>query len=272
MIPQSFETSLECWSKFWPYDDLYFILPTTLINSGCKPWIPKSITVLLPISIISWSICFSVFFTISSILAGCILPSVTNLWRDNLAISLLIESKQDNIIASGVSSTIISTPVAASKALIFLPSLPIILPLTSSDSMLKTETQLSIDSSVPILWIVLIIIFLASCSTVIFASSILFWINFIASDFASSLIEFISWSLASCLDKPEMTSNCLIWLSLSLSNSIRFLSRLFIFLSKSFDFNSKSEFKSDWIFKSLEALDSLSVTERSNDLILSSLA
>ena len=53
-------------------------------------------------------------------------------------------------MASGVSSTIISTPVAASIARMFLPSLPMIRPFTSSESKLKTETQFSIDSSVPI--------------------------------------------------------------------------------------------------------------------------
>ena len=53
------------------------------------------------------------------------------------------------MIASGVSSTIISTPVAASKALMFLPSLPIILPLTSSDSRLNTDTQFSTACSTP---------------------------------------------------------------------------------------------------------------------------
>ena len=90
-------------------------------------------------------------------------PSVTNLCKAKRAISLLTGSKQDKIIASGVSSTIISTPVAASIALIFLPSRPIILPFTSSDSILNTETQFSTASSVPTLWMVLIIIYLASC-------------------------------------------------------------------------------------------------------------
>ena len=52
-------------------------------------------------------------------------------------------------MASGVSSTMISTPVAASIARMLRPSLPIIRPLTSSDSMLNTDTQLSIASSVP---------------------------------------------------------------------------------------------------------------------------
>ena len=58
------------------------------------------------------------------------------------------------IIASGVSSTIISTPVAASNALILRPSLPIILPLISSESILKTETEFSIDCSVAVRWMV----------------------------------------------------------------------------------------------------------------------
>jgi len=69
---------------------------------------------------------------------------------DKRAISRRTGSKQDRIIASGVSSTIISTPVAASIARMFLPSLPMILPLTSSESKLNTDTQFSIDSSVPI--------------------------------------------------------------------------------------------------------------------------
>ena len=129
-------------------------------------------TVLFPTSIISWSISFFVFLTTSSILAGWILPSLTSLCKDILAISLLIESKQERIIASGVSSTMIATPVAASSALIFLPSLPIILPLISSDSILNTETVLSIVYSAPILWIVFKIIFFAFSLTVSWASSI----------------------------------------------------------------------------------------------------
>ena len=160
--------------------------PTAFISSGCKPCIPRSITVRLPTSMISSSICLVVFFTISSILAGCILPSVTNLWSDSLATSLLTLSKQERIIASGVSSTIISTPVAASMALIFLPSRPIIRPLTSSLSRLNTETQFSTASSVPIRCIVLIIIFLASCCAVILASSTEFCMYPMAAVLASS--------------------------------------------------------------------------------------
>ncbi len=122
-------------------------------------------------SIISSSICFLVFFTISSIRAGCILPSVTNLCIANRATYLLTGSKHDNNIASGVSSTIISAPVAASKERIFLPSLPIILPLTSSLSILNTDTEFSIACSVATLCIVWITIFLASLFAVSLASS-----------------------------------------------------------------------------------------------------
>ena len=52
---------------------------------------------------------------------------------------------------SKLSSTINSTPVAASKALMFLPSRPIILPFNSSLSILKTETAFSIACSAAVL-------------------------------------------------------------------------------------------------------------------------
>ena len=64
------------------------------------------------------------------------------------AISLLTGSKQESKIASGVSSTIISTPVTASKERILRPSRPIIRPLTSSLSILKTDTEFSMACSV----------------------------------------------------------------------------------------------------------------------------
>jgi len=193
------------------------------ISSGCKPWIPKSITVRFPISIISCWICFSVFFTTSSIRAGWILPSVTKLCNDNRAISLLTGSKQDKIMASGVSSTIISTPVAASKARIFRPSRPIIRPFTSSDSILNTETQFSTVCSTPTRWMVFNMTLRASCCAVNLASSIVSWMLAIASDFACSFREAINSFLASTADNPEITSSwstCLRW-SLSTSSVFR---------------------------------------------------
>ena len=61
---------------------------------------------------------------------------------------LVIGSKLEIVMLSGVSSTISSTPVAASIARIFLPSLPIILPLSSSVGSGITETVISVVRSV----------------------------------------------------------------------------------------------------------------------------
>ena len=62
-----------------------------------------------------------------------------------LATSLLNGSNPDKITASGVSSIIKSIPVNVSKALIFLPSLPIILPFTSSDGSGTIDTVVSAE-------------------------------------------------------------------------------------------------------------------------------
>ena len=70
--------------------------------------------------------------TTSSIFVGCILPSEISFSSAILATSLLTPSNDERTTASGVSSIIRSTPVAASIALMFLPSLPIILPFISS--------------------------------------------------------------------------------------------------------------------------------------------
>ena len=60
-------------------------------------------------------------------------------------------SNEDNKIASGVSSTIKSTPVAASMARMLRPSLPMICPFISSDSKLNTVTVFSIATSAAVL-------------------------------------------------------------------------------------------------------------------------
>ena len=75
--------------------------------------------------------------------AGWILPSATNLLTASLAISLLTGSKQDKVIASGVSSIMRSTPVFRSIALILRPSLPISRPFMSS---LGNATVLTVAS------------------------------------------------------------------------------------------------------------------------------
>ena len=121
------------------------------INSLCKPWIPNSITVRSPISAICSSNWRRVLSTTSSIRAGCIRPSATNLCKLKRAISLLNGSNEDNKIASGVSSTIKSTPVAASMARMLRPSLPMICPFISSDSKLNTVTVFSIATSAAVL-------------------------------------------------------------------------------------------------------------------------
>ena len=37
MIPARLAVSRACCSRFWPYDERYFILPISRINSGCSP-------------------------------------------------------------------------------------------------------------------------------------------------------------------------------------------------------------------------------------------
>ena len=59
-------------------------------------------------------LCARVFSIISSILPGWILPSLINASNDLVAISLLIGSKQETVITSGVSSIIKSAPVNCS--------------------------------------------------------------------------------------------------------------------------------------------------------------
>jgi hypothetical protein len=108
----------------------------------------KSITVRFPTSIISSSICLAVLATTSSIRAG---ESSVYICVKLNAISLRTGSKQERMIASQCIIYNDFYPVAASSALMFRPSRPIILPLTSSDSMLNTDTQFSTASSVPTL-------------------------------------------------------------------------------------------------------------------------
>ena len=64
-----------------------------------------------------------------------------------MATSLLNGSKPEMTTASGVSSIIKSIPVKVSNALIFLPSLPIILPFTSSDGNGTIDTVVSAEWS-----------------------------------------------------------------------------------------------------------------------------
>ena len=100
-------------------------------------------TAACPDSLIFSTISFFTSSTISSILAGWILPSLINFSKDNFAICLLIGSNPETMIVKGVSSIITSTPVARSRVLIFLPSLPITLPFISSLGRLTVEVVVS---------------------------------------------------------------------------------------------------------------------------------
>ena len=104
---------------------------------------PSSTTVLSPSALIVASTSLLAFSTVSSILAGWILPSEISFSKATLAISLLTGSKEEIVIASGVSSIIRSTPVSVSIVRMFLPSLPIIRPFISSFGRDTTETVAS---------------------------------------------------------------------------------------------------------------------------------
>ena len=194
------------------------------INSGCKPWIPKSMVVRLPVSMISSSTCFFTLATTSSIRAGWIRPSVTNWCNAKRAISRRTGSNAESTIASGVSSTTISTPVAASRARILRPSRPMIRPLISSESIWKTVTEFSIAVSVATRWIDWITMRLASRLAVILASSMMSLMYEAASVLASSFKDSTKRSLASSAERPERASsfsNSCAWIS---ANSSFFLS------------------------------------------------
>ena len=143
------------------------------ISSGCKPWIPRSMAVRLPVSMISLSSCFFTFATTSSMRAGWIRPSATSWWRARRHTSRRTGSNAEITIASGVSSTTISTPVAASRARMLRPSRPMMRPFTSSLSMWNTETEFSMAVSVATRCMVWMTIFLACVLALSFASSMI---------------------------------------------------------------------------------------------------
>ena len=219
MEEHNLATSMECCNRFCPYDERYFIRPIILMSSGLRLWIPKSITVRLPVSTISCSTCFSTFLTTSSIRAGWIRPSVTSFCNERRATSRRIGSKPESKIASGLSSMMISTPVRDSRARMFLPSRPMIRPLISSFSILNTDTVFSMACSAAVRCMVSRIIFLASWFADILASSTMSREMIMASAVASSFIISLSCSLASNAERPEMVSNIFFCSSWILSNS-----------------------------------------------------
>ena len=76
---------------------------------------------------------------------GWMRPSCTSLPIETRATSRLTGSKLEITTVSGVSSMMTSTPVVASKALMFLPSRPMTRPFMSSEG---SETALTVDSEV----------------------------------------------------------------------------------------------------------------------------
>ena len=144
---------------------------------------------------------------ISSILPGCILPSFIKFSIVTFAISLLSGSKLESTIVSGVSSIIKSTPVTASIVLIFLPSLPIILPFISSFGKLITDIVASFVTSDAYFCIASVNKFFAFLSTSSFASASLSFIYAAISLVIDSSTCFMTIFLASSLENPEIFSS-----------------------------------------------------------------
>ncbi len=163
------------------------------------------------------------------------------------AISRRNVSKADRVTASGVSSIITSTPVAISKARIFLPSLPITRPFISS---LGKATTLTVDSTVcsaAHLWIARLIISLAFLATVPCNSSSCLLINTAFSAFNSSFRRLSKICFASSADKEAIfcsrsfssAISAFSWLSFAFRASSCFLT-FSCRPSVSFSFRSRS--------------------------------
>ncbi len=95
------------------------------------------------------------FSTTSSMRAGWMRPSWMRRSSARRATSRRIGSKDESRIASGVSSMMMSTPVAASTARMFRPSRPMMRPFMSSDGRSRTDTVVSTTWSDAMRWIVM---------------------------------------------------------------------------------------------------------------------
>ena len=93
------------------------------------------------------------FSTISSMRAGWMRPSTMSFSRACRATSRRSGSKAEMTMASGVSSMMRSTPVAASSARMLRPSRPMMRPLRSSEGSSTTETVASTTVSEARRWI-----------------------------------------------------------------------------------------------------------------------
>ena len=160
------------------------------------------------------------------------------------------------MMASGVSSTMISTPVAASRVRMLRPSRPMILPLTSSLSMLNIDTQFSMACSVAVRCIDSITIFLASLAAVSLASSMMSFTSAEALDSASSFRVWMSCSRASSTDSRATFSRAFAFSCTFASRSSLRLRTMFIWAS-TFSFRLSSSASLRFICSiCLERLDS----------------
>ena len=141
-------------------------------------------------------------------------PSRMSLVKARRATSRRAGSKLDRVTASGVSSTIRSTPVACSRALILRPSRPISRPFISSLGRETVVTVVSDTTSEAERWIAWAKIPWAF----LLASSFNFASHSRSRREASSRISISIASskdcFASVLDIPEISSNCFSCLSL----------------------------------------------------------
>ena len=137
-------------------------------------------------------------------------PSSINCSNVRRATSRRIGSNPDSITAPGVSSIIRSTPVACSRARIFLPSRPIMRPLIESSERATTEIVLSATLSDANLCTAMVIIFLASSSALFCASSSIFFTSFAASRRAKSTTFALISSIACSAVKELMLSSFFI--------------------------------------------------------------
>ncbi len=192
----------------------------------------------------------------SSIRAGWMRPSVTSFWMDRRASSRRMGSKLDRMTASGVSSTMMSTPVAISRARMFRPSRPMIRPFMSSEGRSTTETVVSTTCSAAVRWMALDMISRADETAFSRASSSMRRTEAMASSLASSSILLISMALASSWLMPEIrssssmpfrTASAILAVSASRSFSCWESLRSFWELSlslRSIDWNRRSRFSS----------------------------
>ena len=141
--------------------------------------------------------------TTSSIRAGWIRPSATSRSIACLAISRRNGSKQERMMAPGVSSMISSTPVACSSARILRPSRPMIRPFRSSLGRSTTETVVSMACSGALRWMAWVMICLAFSAAASRASASKRLTRFAASRRASCSMCLMTSSFAASAVSPE---------------------------------------------------------------------